>query len=57
MKMLKKKKSFSSLITPNLFQNITYYQYLLSMELSTVKVGDAACHICTGGHGHQAITL
>lgn len=44
--------SLFSWITLNMFQDRTYYKYLLSMELSTVKVGDAARHICTGGHGH-----
>lgn len=31
--------------------------YLLSMELCTVKVGDTPCHLCTGRHRHQAVTL
>lgn len=31
--------------------------YLLSMKLCTVKVGDTPCHLCTGRHCHQTITL
>lgn len=31
--------------------------YLLSVKLCTVEVGDAPCHLITGGHCHQAITL
>lgn len=31
--------------------------YLLSVKLCTVEVGDAPCHLITGGHRHQAITL
>lgn len=39
------------------FPDATHDKYLLSVELGTVEVGDAARHICTGGHGHQAVTL
>lgn len=32
-------------------------KYFLSMQLRAVQVGDAARHLSTGRHGHQAVTF